>query len=271
MGQKLLDQLLPAVERMKFSGNDALTPAGYTVFEVGRDRIDSYRGDPRTLGDALRTFQTTDSLPYEYTGIALALLAAAREQDGSYAQEGLDAALDWLEKAQALAPDVTDINVVESFIYIYGQRLEDARLVLDYLQQQDDQHYYLHRAEIDYWRARGDIDQALIWSEKATVSAQTVPQRLRVRSIMADLYAEQGNREAALQSYRQAIHFDPDNAWLWYRVAQLEAEREQWDEARKATTRALEIDPALDEALALHQALEETHDRGSFLGRLFSS
>jgi tetratricopeptide (TPR) repeat protein len=271
MGQKLLDQLVPALEKMKLSGNAALTPAGYAVFEVGRDRIDGYRGDPRALGDALRTMQTAGSLPYEYAGVALALLAAAREDDGSYVPQGLDAALSWLEKAQDLAPDVIDINVIESLIYIYGQRFDDARLVLDYLQQQDDEHYYLHRAEMDYWRALGEADQALYWSEKATAIAETVPQRLRVRSIMADLYAEQGNREAALQSYRQAIHFDPDNAWLWYRVAQLSYEAEAVDEARRANERALGIDPSLAEAQALQQTLEETEDRSSFLGRLFSN
>ncbi|MDT8304349.1 MAG: tetratricopeptide repeat protein [Anaerolineae bacterium] len=271
MGQKLLAQLLPALEKMKFSGNNALTPVGYTVFEVGRDRIDGYRGDPRTLGDALRMFQTADSLPYEYTGIALALLAAAREDDGSYAPQGLDAALTWLEQAQELVPDNVDINVVESFIYIYGQRLDDARLVLDYLQQQDDEHYYLHRAEIDYWRARGDLDQALSWSEKATSIAETVPQRLRVRSIMADLHAERGDREAALHSYRQAVHFDPDNAWLWYRVAQLYAEGGDWEEARKANEHALALDATLAEAQALQQSLDEREDRGNFLGRLFSN
>ena len=141
MGRQLLAQLLPALEKMKFSGNAALTPAGYTVFEVGRDRVDGYRGDPRTLGDALRTFQTADSLPYEFAGVALALLAAARQEDGDYAPEGLDAALGWLEKEQYLAPYVIDINFVESLVDIYGQRFVVARLVLEYLHQLDSEHY----------------------------------------------------------------------------------------------------------------------------------
>jgi tetratricopeptide (TPR) repeat protein len=271
MENKLLDQLLPALEKMKFSGNEALTPAGYTVFAVGRDRVDGYRGDPRTLGEALRTFQTANSLPYEYAGVALTLLTAARGSDGSYATEGLEASLSWLEKAQDLAPDATDINVVEAFIYIYGRRLDDARLVLDYLHEQDDENYYLCRAEIDYWRASGDLDQALQWCEQATGIAETVPQRLRVRSLIADIHSERGNRGAALQSYREAIHFDPDNAWLWYRVAQLHWEGEAWEEARHANERALQIDPGLAEARGLQETIDESGERGSLLGRLFGN
>lgn len=271
MGKKLLGQLLPALEKMTFSGTEALTPAGYTVFEVGRDRIDAYRGDPRALAEALRTFQTADSLPYEYTGVALIALAAAREADGSYAPEGLEASLQWLEKAQALAPDVTDINVVESFIYIYGRRLDDARLVLDYLHEQQGMHYYLDRAEIDYWRNRGDLPQALQWCEQAIQTAATLPQRLRVRSIMADLYREMGDKEAALQSYREAIHFDPDNAWLWYRVASLQWEAGATEEAQWANQKALQLDPGLAEAQEMQQTLNAGADRGNILGRLFKS
>ena len=271
MGRKLLNQLLPMMVKISFSGNEALTPAGYTVFDVGRDRVDGYRGDPRTLGEALRTFQTANSLPYEYAGVALALIAASREADGSYAQEGLDAAMTWLEKAQEIAPDATEINVIETFIYIHGQRLDDARLVLDYLHEQGKAPYYLCRAEIDYWRARGDLEQALQWCEKATGVAETVPQRLRVRSVMADLHDERGDREAALQSYREAIHFDPDNAWLWYRIAQLHWDGQAVDEARRANERALQIDPELAEARALQEKIDESGERCSLLGRIFGS
>jgi tetratricopeptide (TPR) repeat protein len=271
VGKTLLNQLLPALEKIKFSSIDALTPAGYKVFEVGRDRVDAFRGDPRTLAEALRTFQTANSLPYEYTGVALTALAAAREADGTYASEGLDAALQWLEKAQELAPDITDINVVEGFIYVYSQRLDDARIVLDYLHDQERGHYYLARAEIDYWRSAGDLPQALNWCEKAIQSAETVPQRLRVRSIMADLYSETGNNEAALESYREAIHFDPDNPWLWYRVAYLHWQADAPADAQRANEKALQLDPRLVEAQELQQILNASTDRGSILGRLFGS
>lgn len=269
MGMKLLDQLLPALEKMSFTGSEALTPAGYTVFEVGRDHVDAYRGDPRTLADALRTFQTADSLPYEYTGVALTTLAAAREADGSYAPAGLEASLQWLEKAQELAPDVTDINVVESFIYIYGERMDDARLVLDYLHEQESMHYYVARAEIAYWLSRDNLQEALQWCEQAVEMASTLPQRLRVRSIMADIYHEMGDGEAALESYRAAIHFDPDNAWLWHRVAVLQWQSGAAEEAQRANVKALQLDPALAEAQELQQAMNADANRGSFLGRIF--
>ncbi len=266
MGNELLRQLLPAIEKMSFTGAEAATPAGQIAFEVGRDRVDAFRGDPRTLADALRTFQTADSLPYEYTGVALVVLAASREADGSYAPAGLETALNWLEKAQELAPDVTDINVVEGFIYIFGGRLDDARLVLDYLHEQDGRHYYIARAEAAYWRSRGDLQQTLQWCEQAIQTAATLPQRLRVRSIMADIYEQMGDGEAALRNYREAIYFDPNNAWLWHRVALLQWRAGAVEEARHANEKALQLDPVLAEAQQLQQTM---NTEGGILGRIF--
>lgn len=274
MGKRLVAQMLPTLRKLKLSDNVEITTAGFKAFEVGRDKVDSYRGDPQVLGEALRIFQTADSLPYQYAGIAYTLLAASEEQNAEheYDQTGLDAAMEWLEKAQELAPDVTDINVIEPFIYIYSGRLDDARLVLDYLHRVDSNHYYLCRAEVAFWQRKGDLDQAIEWSRRAVDAANTIPQRLRVRNIVADLYMEKGDVENALQTYREAIHFNPENAWLYHKVSLIHLRQGAEEEAAQFNARALELEPDMQEALEVRQALSrESEGTTGILGRLFNN
>lgn len=271
MGKTLVSQMIPALRKLKLSDTEALTTSGYQAFEVGRDKVDAYRGDPKTLGDALRVFQTANSFPYECAGIAFTLVVASRETGGSYYQPGLDEALAWLEKAQAVAPDVTDINVIEPLIYIYGGRLDDARLVLDYLHEQADNHYYLFRTEVDYWQERGDLEKALAWSQRAMEAAETVPQRLRLKSRVGDMYMELGQVDQALETYKEALHFDPDNAWLWHRASLTEWQRENYAEASRLNQKALRLDPDLASARQLREALDEREEEsssGGLFGRL---
>ena len=271
MGKKLVEQMVPTLHKLKLSETETLTTAGYKAFEVGRDTVDTYRGDPKTLGDALRIFQTADSLPYEYAGIAYTLVMASREKKGSYYQPGLDEALAWLEKAQDLAPDVTDINAIEPFIYIYGGRLDDARLVLDYLHAQEPDHYYLCRAEMAYWMQAGDLEEALEWSQEAMSVAETVPQRLRLKSNVAELYLEMDDVDKAIETYKEALHFDADNAWLWHRTSLAEWQRENLEEASRLNRKALTLDPTLAPARRLRERLDEQEDAdssGGLFGRL---
>jgi len=273
MGKRLVAQMLPTLRKLKLSENVETTTTGFKAFEVGRDKVDQYRSDPRLLGEALRIFQTADSLPYQYAGIAYTLLAASREPDdeGEYDQTGLDAAMEWLEKAQELAPDVTDINVIEPFIYIYSGRFDDARLVLDYLHNYDSNHYYLCRAEIAFWRRQGELDRAIEWSRRAVDAAGTIPQRLRVRNLVADLYLEKGDVENALQTYREAIHFNPENAWLHHKVSVIHLQQGAAEEAAQFNARALELEPDLEEALEVRQVLTRDNEGNTgILGRLFN-
>ena len=273
MGKRLVDQMLPTLQKLKLSDIEEPTTSGFKAFEVGRDKVDSYRGDPKVLGEALRIFQTADSRPYQYAGIAYTLLAASEKTDaeGEYDQSGLAAAMEWLEKAQELAPDVTDINVIEPFVYIYSGRFDDARLVLDYLHNYDSNNYYLCRAEVAFWRKKGDLEQAIEWSRRAVDAADTVPQRLRVRTIVADLYLEKGDVENALQTYREAIHFNPDNAWLHHQVSLIHLRQGEEEEAAQFNARALELQPDLEDALDVREALsQEDEGNTGILGRLFN-
>lgn len=267
MGKQLVEKMIPSLNKMQWPASTELTPQGRQAYEVGRDKVDSYRlGEPKTLAAALRIFQSGNSQPFAYAGVAYTLVAAARERDSSYAQVGLDAAMEWLEKAQESAPDVVDINVIEGLVYIYSGRLDDARLILDYLQQQDPASYYLQVAELAYWQAQGNVQRAEEWFQQASQAAVTTPQRLRLISKMADFYMQQKLLDKALQMYKEAIHFDKENAWLWHNVSLIYWQQENYEEADRYNKQALKL-ANLPAARKMEAALKKKLSGSGILGR----
>lgn len=268
MGDALVQRMLPSLEKMPLPPSPEATSLGLKTYEVGLDKVNNYKNDPKILAEALRTFQTGDSRPYFFAGIAYTLIAAAREADGSYAESGLDAALAWLEKAQDLAPDIIEINMIEAFIYIYSGRIEDAQLILNYLQEQDPTSFYLMEAEAAFWQVQGMPDETIQAYQKAIKEAANVPQRLRMQNRLGDFYREAGMSDKALAVYKEAVHFDKENPWLWHHISTIFWQMENVDEATRANKRALSL---LDfpEARQLEQAIKAKTESGSKLGRLF--
>lgn len=278
MGSALISQLLPALQKLEWSGSPQATPAGALVFRTTVDQVDAYRGDPRVLGLALRTVRTSDSLPYAYAAVAYILLAAAGPEtvganpvlvNSAYDAAGLEAALDWLEKAQELTPDEVEINIIEALIYIYGERTDDARLILDYLQDEAPGNYFLQRAEMTYWQHIGEYDTALEWNQRAFEEATTVPQRLRLKSAAAAIHQQDGDVANALRAYKEALHFDESNAWLCHQISVLHHEQEAFEEAVRFNVRALKLQPEFPEALQFKGLLAEQHRSSGILGRFF--
>lgn len=269
MGQQLVGKLSPMLDKLQWVGSKAATEQGRRTYWVSLDQMDSFRGnDTQTLAAALRTLQTAASLPFAYAGVAYALVVASQEHDGSYYQGGLDTAMTWLEQAQTLAPDEVDINMIEALIYIYNGRLADARLILDYLHENSPlQSYYLNSAEAAYWQERSDLQQTLNWLEKTEQAAANVPQRLRLKAKRADCYLEFGQVTKAIEVYREAIHFDNSNAWLWHSLSLAYIEDNNIKSAKEANEKALHL---RDFPAAREVESSLKRKLGSdFLGRLF--
>lgn len=269
MGEVLIQKMLPVINQMAWPQSPETTELGRKVYEVGLDQADDYQTDPNVLTAALRTFQTSESRPYACAGVAYTLLKAAREKDDSYAQVGLAAALEWLEKAQELAPDIFEINMVEPFIYIYSGRFDDARLVLDYMESIDKNHYYLLRAEIAYWQEQGKFDEAIHWYGRAIETAETVPQKLRVRKELGDCYFRFKQYDEAIEVYKEAVHFATDNAALWHTMSLAYWRLDDYEEAAHCNRRALNIQSDLPGALKMQEALKEKLESGGLTRRLF--
>ncbi len=270
MGKRLVEQMVPSLAKASWPATKQATALGRKTYEIGLDQVDSYNGDPKQLASALRTFLGGDSEPYAMAGVAYVLLAAAREKDGTYDPDSIRIAQQWLEKAQASEPDLIEINFIETLIYIYSGRLDDARLVLDYLWDVDPFFYYLSAVEVVYWQHQNDLEQTIGWCKKASEAAVTNPQRLRWRRIMADTYFNFEEYDLALTAYRDAIHLDPQNPEPWYQIAAIHWQRENDEDVERALQQALRIQadyqPALKLAAALAEKKKKTTGR---LGGLF--
>lgn len=273
MGADLLAKLLPAVGKMKWPSNDEITEMGIRAYDICLDEVDGYRGDPRDLQRALKSIQSGNCRPLALAGIAYVVLAASEEKDGSYAPEGLQETMKWLERAQEIRPDLVEINFIEALVYVYSDRMDDARLILNYLHdQQDIPTYRLMQAETIYCYHAGEIDDLEYWTEQAQLAADNVPQKLRLIGRVADAHLNAGNVEAALEHYKKAIHFDRDNPVLWHKVSLIHWKEENYEEAARYNKQVLKLDPKSGPARKLAQALKEKLDEdsgGGPLSRLF--
>ena len=99
MGKIVVDKLSPALQKIKWPENESITQLGLHAYQVGLDKVDEYQDNPETLKSALRIFQSGDSQPYAFAGVAFLLVRVSREKDGSYYSKGLDQALSWLGQA----------------------------------------------------------------------------------------------------------------------------------------------------------------------------
>jgi tetratricopeptide (TPR) repeat protein len=271
MGKVLVEKMTPVIEKMSWPDSAEATELGRKVYEVGLDQADDFRADPKPLLAALRTFQSGDSAPYAYAGIAYTLIKASREKGGDYAESGLSLSLEWLEKAQEMAPDALEINMVEAYIYVYSGRFEDARLVLDYLESIDPADFYVLRAEIAYWQEQQELDEAIQGYAKALEAAESVPQKLRLRRDLGDCYYRFQKYDEAVTVYQEAVHFAAEDESLWHKMGLAYWRMGEYEEAAHCNRRVLKIQPDHPEALKMHEALKEKLDSGGitkrFLGR----
>jgi len=269
MGKVLIEKMLPALAKIDWPNTPEATELGRKTYDIGLDKAEEYKRDARVLAAALRTFQTGDSRPYAFAGVAYVLVMASRENDGSYAEIGLSSALEWLEKAQELAPDVVDINMIEAFIYVYSGRFADARLVLDFLESVNSNDYHVLRAEIAYWQEQGLLDETVSWYEKAAVAADSVPQKLRLRSSLGDCYLTMKQYEKAVEIYTEAIHFSRENPWLWHNLSLAYWNMEEDKEAARCNKHALTLNPDFPEARKMEAMLKERMEAGGLKRRFF--
>ncbi|MGH2538473.1 MAG: hypothetical protein ACRDHL_13865 [Candidatus Promineifilaceae bacterium] len=268
MGQSLIEKMLPSLEKLPLPQETGANEVGRVAYLVGLDKADDFGGDPKVLAEAIRAFQSGQSRPYLQAGVAYVLLKAAREADGRYSSEGLAAALTWLERAQALAPDLVEINFMEALIYTYAGRFEDARTVLDFLQERHSDNFRLAAAVVAYWQEQGEVEHTLDWYRRAEERADTPPQRVRLRRRLADFYQHLGRHAEALPLYKEATHFTQDDPFLWHALSQAQWGLGDFFEARRANQRALQL---LDfpQARQMEQELKSKLGSGGLTGRLF--
>lgn len=264
----LVSELEKIIEQARWPMEHLMTMKSRRIYEDGLDIVNSYRGHPAVFLDALSAFQATRSTPYAYAGIAFTLaMVASRENTSKAIKRGLDKAMHWLEKSQKLEPDRAEINFIEAVIYLNNKDLDNGRVILNYLNQQDSRNYYICLTEMNYWRRRGDKRQYLQWTQQAMKSANNKMRQAYVLNSLANLYLEDKMYEKSIKTFKKVIKLDPDDPWAWHNMSVIFVELKQFKEADQCNKNALSI---MDFGAA-RQIEQEIKENRGLLGRLFGS
>ncbi|MEM7800960.1 MAG: hypothetical protein AAF633_17335 [Chloroflexota bacterium] len=267
MGKELVQRLLPVLDKMEWPESPAITQFGVETYQMGMDYVDQYDGSLKVLQTAIKTFQSGNSRPYALAGVAYLLAQISQDPKQGADPDGLDSAMAWLEKAQADEPDRPDINFIEAQIYIYREEMENARLVLDYLQEQDPFSYRIHLTEAIYWRKLSDLDQMSHFYAEAAKQADTVPKRLQLAAQQGEAYFAAGDLRQALKHFDDAIYFNREKAILWHRKALIYWHLKDYPECKRCNDMTLKL-RELPAAKRLQQELRKKMGTGGLFQRI---
>ncbi|MEM8859947.1 MAG: tetratricopeptide repeat protein [Chloroflexota bacterium] len=270
MGRELVKKLLPVLNKIEWTDNHTITQFGLQTYEMGMDWVDQYEGDSKVLQTAIKTFQSSDSLPYALAGTAYMLANLAKEKDGTHDHVSLDEAMRWLGMAQEIEPDRPQINFIEAQVYLYKGEMENARMVLDYLHAQAPYIYRLNITEAQWQEKAGNfegMDEFYLQAEKVST---TVPQKVRIQSLMGDTYMKAGNLEKALDHYNQAIYFNREGEKLWHKMSLIYWKMGDYEECKRCNDIVLRLKPNHPSGLKVQSELKRKMGTGGLFNRLRS-
>lgn len=181
-----------------------------------------------------------------------------------YQENNSEVAKAFLGKALEIGGDDPRLRYLEA--YIDGMAVMRNLLNLDrpYTQEElNDAHMAIAQAEMlervagemkpephilkgQIYAALGDHKRAYERLERA---GKLAPENDFVHVRLASLASEQGDQEKALQHVQKALDLNPESKWAWLWSGVVNGEKlGNWDEARTAYRKALEIDPRFDMA-----------------------
>jgi tetratricopeptide (TPR) repeat protein len=261
----VVDRLIEVVNQNQWPNAHRMVDRSRKAYEYGLDQVNRYHGDPAIFFKALQTFADTKSCVYAYAGIAFALaMATAVTGDGVY-DIGFEEALKWLEKAQEWEPNLVEINFIEAVVYLNWGQLENGRLILDHLAQDNPKNYYLCLTEMNYWSQQKDHDNYFNWLRTASKSADNPLRQAYTLNALANLYLNQGQYEKSIEIFADVVKFTPDDAWAWHNMSFMFLNLKKVKEAAMCNQRALEI----MDFPAARDIQEKIKQNKGGLGRLF--
>src|SRR5262245_24824924 len=108
--KELVHYIQTEIQQIRWPTNTAITPQSLEQYQAAWEILNSYRGHPDVLLEALDAFAATGSMPLAYGGISGVMRTAAFLSGDDFDRDGLNAAVAWLDKATKLAPDSVDLK-----------------------------------------------------------------------------------------------------------------------------------------------------------------
>ncbi len=235
--------ILQLAHQIEWPSNREILPGSQAVYEQGLDLLNTYRGYPQVLVEALQVFRSTNALPYALSGLAATLSLSSYIPNNNYEPAGLQEVLRWLKLAQSMAPDRLEIDCQEALIYIQGRQFDKARQALDTLGQdpQSAKYFFFCTAELSYWSRLGNLLKVQSWRDKAQAAARNTMQEYYVRHIFAAFFLDNKLYLDYIKAGQELTRLSPGDPWLWHNLSEAHYQLRQIPEAGFCNQRALSL------------------------------
>jgi tetratricopeptide (TPR) repeat protein len=205
------------------------------------DKANEYSGHPQVLVDAIRLFQTTTSTPLFYAGMAYVHMHAAYKQGFTYSPLGLSVARQWLQRAQHLVLDITELLIVQAFLAIRAGRDYEAQQALTRLQERNIDNIHILMAKMEYYGLKKNVPQIITTYQNILTRPITSSQLIYVQNRVARYYTLFGEPSRALNIYQDIIKVTPRDPWVWHNMSIIYLQRWSFLKAHRCNKSALQI------------------------------
>lgn len=191
--------------------------------------------DPSVRSDA----QTKQRLAYiqEYQRGADAFNRARKEQDNATYLR----AASYFGAAAVTQPDSAGPYLNEAYARLNADQREEAIPLLEsYVQRADSVQENAYTILGQLYLTNSRPDDAISILEQA---GDQYPQNEEIQSLLLNAYNQAGRTEQAMETYREQIERNPENATYRYNYGSLLLEADRFDEAIEHLGRAVELDP----------------------------
>ena len=173
-------------------------------------------------------------------------------------QDDYDGAIQWMEKALALAPDSSNVHYWAATAYVVKLQRENAFMLVEKVRSHIDTAVELDSTNVDARMflagfllnappiAGGSVEKA---KEQADIIVGLDP--FRGQLFWAEVYKKEKKFDEAALAYEAAAKADPDDSTPYYQLGMMHQVNEKFDEAFAAFEKALTVDP--DAIASLYQ------------------
>ena len=190
-----------------------------------------------TAGNAALERDSDNAEAHRTLGFVYAARAGAR---GGPAQDDVDRAVDHLERARGQLTTDAGVYLALGRLYVATQESAKAIEVLNEVLEVEPRFIealvllaQAHETQSEWVEAAAAYDRAVVGS----------PGRARYRRRLANALLNAGQPVRALEVLRELVRVRPDDAGSWYLLSDLELELDNYDQAKAAAQRLVELEP----------------------------
>lgn len=224
-------------------GDDSLVSAtdAPALFDRTVARVRGVRGDWSQLKDPINIFAGLPR-PLCFVGAAEVMLRLSYVGGTTFVPAGLRQGLRFIARSQFTEPVQPDALVIRTKLLASSFSkawLELADQTLERLRRVAPQHPRLPDAEATVHLRRGEYDAAIACFDQLIAHPPSVDEAFAARANRAAALESLKRHEEALDAYREALRFAPEDPWMLNNIAIILLNQGQLDEAREANARAL--------------------------------